>query len=1247
MLSRRSLRAPPQRTPLAPLLIRRTNLASRILRVVGAEPCLIAGSGAVLLPAGKPFAALCLIVLEPAGVTREDLAAMLWPDTEPERARASVRQALHVIRKAVAPGGLEERGGRIRLVGGQIDLDLDELQAAVKRGDLEDAHARWDHGPFSHFSLADTPAFNEWSDRLRGRWEQRLGTTLAGMAQASRAEGDIESALTWTRRALDVRPYHEADHLDLTELLIELGRIDEAEEALHRASAVTDGGASARLEALQRAVQDQRRARFADPSATPSLPVLEFVGRTQEIAELRSHWRSVLSGRPRSIALLGPAGVGKTRLAEEFARHLAGEVAVVGTKAIDSERDIEFGLVAELAKELAGRPGAAGISNSSLAALQQLVPSLGNGSKPIQPGQPSEVGIADALLDLIEAVAHEAPLILVVDDLQWGDPRSRTLLLRVARSLRGVPVMTLFTCRSGDADLSAVRTLRSEGEAGRMTNLHLSPLPQPEVSEALALSLKVLPDDELDRIAHRLHDACQGNPLFLAELIVQLHRDDVIVADDGGWALLAERMPSDLPLPSSVREILERRITVTEDGEQAILRAMLAGELGRRTDGLLQATRLTEAELKRGVAGLLRQGLVVWGSEESLEFAHDSIRETARALLPPPRGRGAAPRIPAWLASLLVVIATISGGWAWARTQRARPPLYPGIIMVSEGNVVHRYRLPAAKGSHWDTLPSVALPSDIMGGLPVARYDGGLSLLGMRYSAEGVPAIEEVLGSGKTRALLQHEGDVTLSDVSPDGRFALLNVADETGEDWRQNVVRYEFTSGDTLTILKGDATATGRWSEDGSMITGAIRSAIDTLVWLRPNGQRVRSMPWHSPWLPVPCGPDPFQLVGLQPRDGQTYLVRIHGDSGTSVDVGPLDLPWRGNVLCSPDGRAVVLTTAAVGGDRLVVLNLQSGDTLIGPSVNPVYPLYWRQERPVVLPASTRLSSDSLTLDWGDSHAIRAITTMSDGTTSTTQPVEWRSLDSRVASVREPGTLYANGVGTTRVIGSIRGWIEDTLTVRVRSTGRPSTALLAEDFSGDLRHWTLYGNPQPAPLSTADGPVLDMRGDGVGFDGLVTTGDFDLSRGATLELEYRLALTRHDRQSIMICLETYDANFDDRRVRENRYLIAHQAQSVCFAYPFAELTKFDSTEFAFRAGSAAAPRSRPDLFPTTDWRHVTILLAPDGNATLLLDRQEAAHLSYPLYNGPGLRWRVNIIGRAADTQLLVRNLVLWEGMRY
>ena len=141
-----------------------------------------------------------------AGLSRDRLVALLWPDANEERARHSLTQLLYAARRAVNVDDLFLAEGDIRLNPARIASDVGALDEAVARGDLEDAVALF-QGPFlDGFYLSGTAPFEQWVEAQRARIGERVGDALEQLGNAAEAAGESRRVVEWRRKLAAMRP---------------------------------------------------------------------------------------------------------------------------------------------------------------------------------------------------------------------------------------------------------------------------------------------------------------------------------------------------------------------------------------------------------------------------------------------------------------------------------------------------------------------------------------------------------------------------------------------------------------------------------------------------------------------------------------------------------------------------------------------------------------------------------------------------------------------------------------------------------------------------------------------------------------------------------------------------------------------------------------------------------------------------------------------------------------------------------
>ncbi len=258
------------------------------------------------------------------------------------------------------------------------------------------------------------------------------------------------------------------------------------------------------------------------------------------------------------FTVMGRPGVGKSRLVAELIAEVAGEAEVLSGSCLSYGEGITYWPVAEIVRT------AAGISDSdpgtaALAALERLVAGDREGQV-IARQVASAIGLADAATTpadsawavrrLLELVARDRPLVVVVEDIHWAQPVLLDLIEHVADWSRGAPILLCCTARP---DLLEARPTWGDGSTNA-TTIPLEPLAEEDCS---ALCDELLGDAEITgEQRRRVLDLAEGNPLFVEQMLAMLQAGGVEAADIPPTidALLAARLDQ---LPMDERNVVE------------------------------------------------------------------------------------------------------------------------------------------------------------------------------------------------------------------------------------------------------------------------------------------------------------------------------------------------------------------------------------------------------------------------------------------------------------------------------------------------------------------------------------------------------------------------------------------------------------------------------------------------------------------------------------------------------------------
>lgn len=566
-----------------------------------------------------------LVLHRDAPQPRRRLAALLWPDSPEAQALTNLRHLLHTLRRLL-PGPdrfLEITPQTVRWRPAvEIAVDVDAVDRLLETG-RDDPRARRD-ALREAAGLLDGDLLDghhdDWLADERGRLRGRRLDALAELAELCATQGDAGEAIAWAERLLRGDPLREDAHRLLMRLHAARGDRAAAIRAYHRCAATLERELAVEPSApTRRAYQELLGA--GGRRETPRAVGPPLVGRAAECAGLVAAWRAADAGASRLVLVSGEAGIGKTRLVEEFTAWCARGGAVhAAARCYPAEGPLAYGPVVDWLRHPALRPALRLLDRARLTELARLLPELLDDVADLPSPLPLPEGEQrQRLFDAIAAavLVPARPVLLVVDDVPHADRETCQLLHYLLRARPAARLLVAATARAEDLDPASAVSELLAGLRGRdrLDEIALDRLGLPETAGLARRLAGAWPVD-----ARRLHRETEGNPLFIVEALRA-----------GGT------------VSPRVQAVIETRLGRLGDAARAVL--AVAATLGREFpyDVLAAAAGLDEDTLVAGLDELWRRRIVReqgLGDRSAIyDFAHDRIREVAYRGLGPARRR--------------------------------------------------------------------------------------------------------------------------------------------------------------------------------------------------------------------------------------------------------------------------------------------------------------------------------------------------------------------------------------------------------------------------------------------------------------------------------------------------------------------------------------------------------------------------------------------------------------------------------
>ena len=604
------------------------------------------GERGLTFPTRKAQALLAYLAERPEqDYTRNKLAAMLWGSAGKEQARQSLRQSLSALRSAFAPFHpqiLVVAGDRVMLNRSAIDVDVAEFERLASREtprDLEQAATIYAGDLLDGVDVKEE-SFEEWLRSERARLRETAVHVLTRLVPHQAKSGSPESAIQTAVRLLALDPLREETHRTLMRLYARQGRLGDAlrqyqacVNVLRQELGVDPAEETRRVyrEIVPRRrplvsthqVRAQARAEAQEPGGRllGSASHLPLINRQKELALLHEALGRAMGRRGGTTVILGEAGVGKTRLAEELVREMQRRGGRVLTgHAYETERALPFAPWVDVLRaglrlydeEFAPRPNPVWQGE-----LAKLLPELGEPRSAAVGGNPTRV--FEAVSHFLRELVSSRPLLLVLENLQWADETSLRLFTFLVRRIDAWPLLMVGIVRREELGESTVlrRLLQETDGRSSLRQLSLGALSRADTAALVrALAGRDIDAPAAVRLANQVWLLSEGNPFMVVESMRAL--------ESGEIAPVHGR----LPLPQRVREVIAGRLERLSPRARQIVAA--AATIGREFDfALLERTAaLGELQTTAGVEELVRKR-VIHGIGDRFDFTHDTIREVA------------------------------------------------------------------------------------------------------------------------------------------------------------------------------------------------------------------------------------------------------------------------------------------------------------------------------------------------------------------------------------------------------------------------------------------------------------------------------------------------------------------------------------------------------------------------------------------------------------------------------------------
>jgi DNA-binding CsgD family transcriptional regulator len=366
-----------------------------------------------------------------------------------------------------------------------------------------------------------------------------------------------------------------------------------------------------------------------------------FIGREDELSSLCARINLARLGQGGVVFVSGPLGIGKTRLLHEFSG-LAREAGALVSQGLWYEADgipayvgFREALSPLLSDERVSK--SLDVSNPYLGELIRLGPEFERPASTLTAIGVSGIGddqyrLWRAVSAFTEASSTVAPLLILLDDLQWADAPSLDLLSFLAREVATQPVVVVGAYREEDVPTQHPlrRTVAEVASSTDFQPEHLGGLTKEEVA---SLAVAVAQADLAAEFVDSLYEQTSGNPLFVEQIV--RHVAHSRLANSTSRPSATAMRPSEIEVPEGLNEVIRRRLETLGSTLQTVLQVMAVAGRELEVSVIAQAARLNQHDLFEALDEATGAAVLRESSPGAFAFAHPLMRTVVYRTLPP------------------------------------------------------------------------------------------------------------------------------------------------------------------------------------------------------------------------------------------------------------------------------------------------------------------------------------------------------------------------------------------------------------------------------------------------------------------------------------------------------------------------------------------------------------------------------------------------------------------------------------